>query len=448
MKKGFCLLLFSFFLWGCEKKEVPLFVFEPGTELKIWTSTEPEFWEALGREFVAKINVPNLEVEITSFENETELQEVFLHSLAVGKGPDVIFTDGNFIAENKSKFVPLTNDESLTIEKFKRIFVPASHNLFIDDQNLTGVPIGIDTLALIYNTEHLEGLEIPETWEEFKEVSKNLTKTDNSLARISRSGSALGRVDNVRRGVEVLENLLVQMVGNLFSEDSLEAVFAQNQGVTSQGKRIQFGLDALNFFLSFARTPHPNFSWNNLYADNDFEAFLQGKVSMIFGNSRDLALLYYNITERGGTISENHVKVSFFPQFEAPEKSSVRQVLADIYALGVARSTDKDILAWEFLKFAVQKENLRGFFQVTKLPASRVDLLLEQEAETEVFARQAKLALGQSLPLERSKFQTGLKEMVQSINLGKETVEEGFTRLQEEFTRKLQRQKELETKIK
>jgi len=442
MKKGFYLLLFSLFLWGCEKKEVPLFSFAPDTELEIWTASESEFWDALGREFLAKINVPNLEVSITSFESETELQEVFIHSLAVGKGPDIIFTNGNFVSENKSKFLPLISDDSLTIEKFKRIFVPASHDLLIDEQNIVGVPIGVDTLALIYNTELLEELEVPVTWEEFKELSKQLTKTDNSLARISRSGTALGRVDNIRRGVGVLENLLVQMVGDLFSEDNLTAIFAQNQGVTSSGKRMKFGLDALNFFLSFAKTPHPNFSWNDIYAQDDFTAFLEGKVAMIFGNSRDLFSLYYNIT-KNSPISSNHIKVSFFPQFESPEKSSVRQVLADISVLGVARSSDKEMLAWEFLKFAVQKENMRGFFEMTKLPSSRQDLLLEQEVETEVFARQAKLALGQSLPLRRAEFQEGLRAMVNDINQGKETVESGFTRLQEKFTRKLQRQKEL-----
>jgi len=282
MKKTLFFILFmGIFLAGCEKK-VPLS--EPFSgELEIWTAEAPDFFEALGREFVSALETSEITIKVVSFKEEKELQEALIQSLANGKGPDVIVSDTDFIFHEKQLFVPRMMDESFSAEYLTKSFLPSSLKGLLFGEALLGVPIGIDSLAMISNTEQVP--VPPKTWDEFRTVVKELTKPDNSFQRFSHSGSAIGRIDNIHRGMELLENILFQMAGKLFSENEKEAVFAQNQGVSSDGKRVNSAFEAFRFFIDFALPTSSHVCWNEFLAseysdEKEWRPFLEGRVNL------------------------------------------------------------------------------------------------------------------------------------------------------------------------
>jgi len=454
MKKFVPVLFLSLvFLLGCTEKTPPPVV--PSGTLELWTAESPNFFEALGREFTSTIKADDLNVRVTTFETQEELQETLIDTLADGNGPDVIVADTDFIFQNSNKFVPLGSDETLNAEYFSKNFLPASFEGLVFNSAILGVPLGIDSLALIFNDGNLQ--TPPVTWEEFRTVTKEISQPDNSLQRFSHSGAAIGRVDNITRGTEILENILFQLVKDFFSEDRSEAVFAQNQGVTSEGVRHNFASEALRFFTSFA-DPTSSISpaiWNEFLASSaenkDYQAFVEGKVSVVFGRVGDVKKIVDLIEKStlANMLSSAHVRVAPLPQFGTTDIPAQKRVIARVIALAVPHSSKDPSLAWQFLKFALRPDSLRGFYQVSKIPSPKSDLLLEQEADPVFgsFASQAPFAHPLLLPLDHSYFQKNLEEMTSQVISHMISPEDGLARLEKNFTQKLKRKTELKKEI-
>ncbi len=450
MKKiAIFLCLSVFVLVGCEKKtpELPPI----SGDLKVWVSDNEAYWDALSREFVSLFQSPNLTVEVIPFESDEELQATFLNALAEGRGPDVIFTDSDWIAHNTGKLVPLVEDESLTVEKFQQFFVPSATEMLVHHGMIWGVPISVDTLAVVYNAGHFaevfgEEVGVGETWEAFRKQVEALNKRDNSFQRFARSGAAIGRTDNVVRGSETFLNLLVQLTGELFSEDGMEAIFANNKGVTATGERVDFALQALKFYLGFANPSISYHSWNELLADSeseqkDFGTFVSGDVSMVFAMASDIPDIEALFAKGGDTMPQNDVRIGFLPQFESLDKTASREVLATVQGLAVSVSSAKPQLAWQFLKFAISPANLQGFFQSSDIPSPHIELLIQQESEPnmEIFVRQAKMAQGHLFPFPRTKIIKTFETMISHIQKKKATPAEGLSQGDAMLTKQLQR---------
>jgi ABC-type glycerol-3-phosphate transport system substrate-binding protein len=454
MKKiAIFLFLAVFVITGCEEKEPPPVTISGN--INVWVSENGSFWEAVGREFISIFESPNLTVTVVSFENEKELQNTLLNSMAEGNGPDIVFTDSDWIAHNKGKLVPLQNDESLTPEKFQQFFVPSSVETLVEDQTIWGVPIAVDTLAVMYNAGHFaevfdEGAELATTWEGFRDQVEALNIRNKSFQRFARAGAAIGRGDNIVRGTETCLNLFMQLVGDLFSEDGTEAIFAENKGVTATGERVDFALQSLKFFLGFAKESVSYHSWNELLVDSeskekDFEAFIKGDVSMIFGTARDLKHIESLFKEVSDTIPKNNVKVGFLPQFEEVGDGVSREVLASVSGLAVTSSSKNPNFSWQFLKFALQLENLQGFSTTSGIPSAHQQILVQQESggNTDVFIRQAKVAKAHLFPIPRTDVLEAFDTLLDRIHDNKATPSEGLLQTDEALTNQIQRKQTL-----
>lgn len=434
-----CLLV----LTGCEPKDEALT--NPGAvggtngiaRLQIWTTEAPEFFTALAREYVASVGATNLRFNVVNFANETELKEFLVDQMAAGAGPDVIYIDGSWVARNTNKLVPVSGDDSFNPVNFRNTFVQSAQSLLVKNEQIWGVPLGVDSLALYYNDAHVQdrlpNRNIPgRTWEEFQEDVIALTKTDNSFSRFAFSAAALGRVDNVSYGLEVLENVLLQSGVQWFSGDGEEVQLDKTLGLVG-GRNQNLGEQALDFFTSFADDRFRHYTWNEFVAPAgqpwaDYKEFLRGNVTMVFGYSRDLDRLKLLRTElqqkRQTVIPENDIRVTFLPQINDPSSTPVRQVVGKVYSLAVSRHSEFPDIAWDFLKFAITKDNLQTWHEKTKLPTPRLDLLTEQEATPflGIFVRQAKFAEGLDLALEPSLIDTQLAGAVEAIESRQTTV--------------------------
>lgn len=437
MKKffaGFLLVALAFLATGCEEKDpnkgrvIPV---GQNYKMQIWTAQEGSAIDALGKEFISATKAAGLQINVVSFSSEELLQKTLLEKMAEGGGPDVFFTTGEWIYKNKNKLNPLVQSEGFTADRFAATFVNSAGEAMVQDGEIYGVPMAVDSLALIYNEDHmitrlLDRNSPGETWQEFREDTEKLTKSDNSITRFAVSGAAIGRTDNLNYGYEILENILLQMGTKFFTSDGTAAQFASSTGIQSNGVRENFGEEAFNFFTSFAKPQYKNYSWNEMLADKeefgrDFNTFIKGKTSIVFGFSRDFDLIKKKIAnwniKDGKHISEKNIRVDFFPQFTDEKNISNKLVVANVLGFAVPRTAEHSNLSWSFLKFLAKKDIASSFHNATRLPTARLDLIVEQSADPEIgfFVRQAKFAKNNFLPVDRKEFKREISTLVQEI---------------------------------
>lgn len=453
------LVFLSLSFVGCEKKTAPDRVVPAGQvfRMQIWAAREGEAIDALAREYISAVKIPGMLIDVVKFDNDIELQEALVDELAEGRGPDVVLTDGEWIAQNTGKLTPMETSEGFGLNEFGTAFVRIASELLIQESQIWGIPVAVDTLAIVYNEEHLidklDSRNQPgRTWLEFRRDTEQLTIPDKSFTRFSRSGAAIGRTDNITHGVEILENLMMQFGTKFFTEDETAAGFGTTFGTTPEGKRKNFGLEALNFFTSFADSTYLNFSWNEHLSspkdtNQDFTPFVNGDVSIVFAYPGDIAKIKLLISERGklssSTINERNMHVAMLPQSTDPDSSASRVVLGNLLAGAVPHTTKYPEQSWRFLKFLSKKDAQAGFHTATKMPTARMDLITEQAAEPDmgVFVRQAKFARSNLIPANKNDLREGLSEVVQAINTRGANAGELLRALEEKFTK--QRQIEL-----
>ena len=459
MKKILAILLISTLcltLTGCESKQKTGEAAKK-ISLQVWAVSGPEadVIAAQGREFVSRMKNPLLSLKVVGFSSEKELQEFLVDKMAEGKGPDVVYTSGNWIARNRAKLISLgEKDEHFTAQKFTDTFVRGATDALVNNNQVWGMPLGIDSLALIFNEDHMVNAlsdrnHPSDTWEGFRTDVTTLNRKDNSFERFTISGGAIGRMDNIRYAFSALENIMVQMGVHFFSASGKSSTIARSTGISRLGKRENFATEALKYFSSFANEKFKNYSWNEHMADpfsahKDLTTFVQGKTSMVFGFSGDLKRIDELAEKRRKfgerVVPKDSIRVAFLPQIEDPDSSHTREVVAHVKALAVPRTTKNQKTAWNFLKFMVEKDQLRSFFNETKLPTPRLSLVPEQESEPGIgiYVRQAKFARPNLTPLPTKLVANGLKKIVAQIHDGKTYLLPSLQALEGELTAILQ----------
>lgn len=373
---------------------------------------DSEIIEPIIREF--ETSHPGLKIHYKKFSDFDEYMNVILNEMAEGEGPDIFSMQNTWFASNRKKIAPLPQEYG-TPANFADTFVDTAYqDLVLPDDNgveqVYGVPMTVDTLALYYNKDHFED-RLPEkgkpstTWQGIKEDVIALNKEDNSFDRFEVSGIAMGRSDNISRSVDILYLLFLQYGVEFYNENISEAIFAgqQNADVSYPG------LKALDFYISFADPAQKHFSWNELVVDDDsegmeIEAFAEGKVSMIIGYSYtyDYILDYIDLLDSRGlnTIDENAIRVAQIPQLHDPSVSTEKRVTyASYFAETVSRNSENQDLAWEFLVELTTRENLEYYFDKTHKPTSRRDMIEDQKKDPDYGIFVSQIGYAESFPV-------------------------------------------------
>jgi len=448
-------------LSGCERRQAPAAPGETAangiTTLSLWTTAEPRFFESLGREFATSIGASNLRFNIVTFEEDIEMQQVLVNALSEGLGPDIVFTKGEWMARNPRKLRMAETTSGFTPENFRNTFVQSANDaLLVGDTGILGAPMAVDSLALIFNDEHITDRLLDRntpatTWEGIREDAAVLTKKDNSFERFAVSGIALGRTDNINYGAEIIENIMLQSGVEFFDPSGTLATFDSSETVIDGGRTVNAGVEAVNFYTSFADERYKNNSWNASLAestgfDKDLKTFASGKTSMVIAKAQDLPRLQAIITELESSnqevIDDDNVRVAFLPQVEDPSISPNRRVVGSVSALAVTRNSQYPDTAWRFLRFAIQKDNLQKWHEETLMPSPRLDLLLEQEQVplVGIYVRQAKFARANLMPIPKDIFYEALKPGIESINSGRMSSERALETSAFAVTKILQRE--------
>ena len=270
--------------------------------------------------------------------SEDEYENKLLDALASGKGPDIYAIKNTWLPRYLDKLVPVPV-EQFSLRDLESNFVEVIKADMVSEQKIYGLPWYADTLALIYNRNifNSEGVATPpKTWDNFAQVSQQLTRQEGILGAINRAGAALGRADNIDHFNDIISLLLMQ-AGEKMNDSLTRGTSFDRAG----------GPQVLDFYVSFAKPGNVNQSWDGSLPSS-LEAFATGRAAMILGYATDLSY----ITARSPQLTYS---VAPIPQ---PTGATTKISYAGYWAWAVSNRSNNSQLAWQLIAYVARSENL------------------------------------------------------------------------------------------
>jgi len=425
-----------------------------------FTSSQPqavlEFWNVFDKSDDIKpllkkfTQDTGIRVNYRSFTDLQEYRDTLLLELAAGEGPDVFAIHQNWIPKYRSLLTPLpSTDLGFFVENVHQDFVDVVASSVIlkeeipesdrekgreANEGIFALPMYLDTLAFYFNKSIFRNvLSKPYpapalTWEGVYDDTVKLSVADSDDPEgFKLSGIALGRADNILRGVDIFYTFYHQLGG----EDLTNAT-KENQR-DSNGKAYQPLAFALEFITSFSRNPKiKGYSWNSKISadapEKEIDAFVRGKVAMMAGYSYTFETIKSLITQykkRGvsGVVQVADVEIAPFPQVSSPQEGNPKTSLADFFALTVAKTSRHPHASWQLILELTNQDSQKRYHELTGKPTSRRDLIEEQKKDPlfGVFAEQAVYA-DTLLIFDDKKYAALISDAINSIADGTESV--------------------------
>ncbi len=392
-----------------------------------------------GKEVEVKINY----FKKTPATYEYDLKEAFEKNRA----PDIFMVHQNWLPRYLDHLEPLPNDnisqENYQLVSYENLVEDYPSQLINDviysggsgsrlavteNNQIYALPFYSDSLALFYNKDIFEKAEIeapPATWKEFKEVIKKLTRLDRK-GNFIQAGAAIGNGKNVNRSGDLLALLMMQGGAEVIGRNSEVDINKEIIIKTSEGlAKREAGKMAIKFYTDFADPDGEFYTWNG-EQKNSIDAFADGEAAMMFNYQYQTKNLLVKNPELNYGIApmvqiENSVPINFSNYWLSAVKIS-RELNSGYPELS---SLDTGKIAWNFLSFASQPENVKLYLESAGKAAARKDLIAEQAKlnnYASVFAAQAVSARSFYRPDDQIDFI--LTEMIDEINNNREDWEE------------------------
>jgi len=340
-------------------------------------------------------------------QSKEDYRERLTSALAKGTGPDIFRFHNTWVPMFKSELDKVPAN-IFTVSDFSTTFYPVAVSDLTVGANLVGIPLEYDGLSLYINEEIFEktGKEMPTTWNELRQIARELTITDETGA-ITQAGVALGRTENVDHWPEILGLMMLQ------------------NGVDLTKPTGKLAEDALDFYTIFSISDGV---WDATLPSSTV-AFAGGKLAMYFGPSwRAFEIRLQNPNLRFKTIP--------VPQLPKTSANETDVTYATYWAEGVwARSKNKEE-AWNFLKYISNKEVLEKLYnQASKTrmfgepyPRQEMEILLKDHpiiGTTVVGAKTAQTWFLQSKTWDgptgiNSQINKYFEDAINLVNTGKE----------------------------
>ena len=211
---------------------------------------------------------------------------------------------------------------------------------FVHNNNIYALPLYLDTMAIIYNKDKLQnaGYTVPaELWSDFKVQAQALT-TKNQSNLIDTAGFSANIPEN--------SEFMFDMINLLFLQNGVQMTdVTASRAIFSTQREAQ---DAIDFYQSLTKGTNP--TWNKQFK-KDIAMFLEKRLAMYAAPSwRLIDILNYNNTFNLGL----NVGVAPVPQVAG---DSVHW--ATYWGQTVAKDSIHQDVAWDFIKFITQAEQLR-----------------------------------------------------------------------------------------
>ncbi len=351
-----------------------------------------------------KVEHPNANVVYKKFRLE-EYEKALLDAFAEDRGPDifavhntwvkryvgkllalppkltipVLVTTGTIKQETKAE---LRSVASITPSQVRQNYPDVvSSDAVIKDQ-IYGLPLSIDSLALYYNKSMLDraGFPIPpRTWDDVTQMVKKLTIQDGRGGLVQ-SGIALGTSNNVERSTDILSALMMQNGAQVFDDAGSNAVFDRPSKTDNQ---YFPGLSALQFYTDFANPAKEVYSWHDKLP-NSIDAFAQERVAMVLGYS------YHNQIIRAQNPRLNF-SVTTLPQITGTSRPLT---LTNYWVYGVSKKSKSPNESWSFVQNMTSAKGSASYLKKTGRPAAVRGVISQdlQDPDRQTFASQTLIA--------------------------------------------------------
>jgi len=371
-----------------------------------------------------------------------EYEQALLEAFAVDQGPDVFSIHNTWLQKYHDKgwisplppsttiahavvkghvekeIVPeLKTKRSLNLKELQTQFIDTVYDdVVITDydketkssaQNIYGLPLSVDTLALFYNRDLLNNAGItepPKYWnKEFQRDIKKLIK-QNNRGEIVQAGVAMGGSENIERFSDILSVLMMQNGSEMIS--SKGSVAFQRIPSTLVDVKYNPGLEALRFYSDFANPAKEVYTWNK-DLDYSLDMFSDGRLAMIFGYSYHMPIIK--------TKNPNlNFLVSALPQIEG-NKHQIN--FANYWIESVAQKTEHKDEAWDFIQYITNIENVEPYLEASKKPTALRSLIEGQISDLDigVFADQLLTAKSWYRGQDSKKAEEAIATMIDTV---------------------------------
>lgn len=410
--------------------------------LKFWgVWDDSEDVEGLIETFQSKYS--NIKIEYRKLKPE-EYEETLYRAWSAGEGPDIFMFHNTWTHDYQKYLYPAP--ESIQMAKFtvsagalgkeerkvsletyqlpqvsdiKKDFVDVVAKDVIIDEQIYGLPLSVDTLALYYNKDLLANANIflpPTVWDEFKDVVPLLTKQDEQ-GNIIQAGTALGTSANIDRSVDLLSLLMLQNGTTMIDAISHRTAFADE---LKTDKSVP-GQSALDFYTSFSSPSKVAYSWNETMADS-LETFIHGQLAFMFGYSYHLKNIKQRDTRLNFDITPMiHINADGTdnnPFGLGKEKINY----ANYWVWGAYKDSSYPEEAWNFIRLAaLDRTTNQNYLAQTNKPGALREILNAQKDDSEigVFAEQALSAQSWYTGYDANSMGQFFTEMINNVTTGR-----------------------------
>lgn len=333
-----------------------------------------------------------------------EYENELINALAEDRGPDIFSIHNTWIKKYQNKIAPLPaeitmaypvvtgsikkevinqlqTNKSLTAKDVRDRFVDVVGNdVILENNQIYGLPLSVDTLAMYYNRDLFNGagiIEAPKYWNKtFQQNVKSLSKQDPKK-EIIQSGVALGGSTNINRASDILSVLMMQNGAVMLDNNTVQFNLIPNKPGFKENN-FNPGGDALKFYTDFANPGKEVYSWNEKLP-NSLEMFTSGNLAIYFGYSYDLPTIKADAPKLNFSVSK-------LPQIEGNPDVN----FANYWVETVSKKSKYINEAWDFVQFMTQEKQVKSYLDKTKRPTAIRALVPEQRENPElgVFADQ------------------------------------------------------------
>lgn len=410
----------------------------PSVHLTYWTVwDEPDDFQSAITTYHA--SHPNVTVTVRKM-NLGDYEQQLVQAWARDEGPDIFSIPNAAVGKYRELISPLPNkltlptqvtaksgcqktvkivDQSVTTIQpgtLDSTFVPVVAADVVLNNQIYGLPLATDTLALLYNKDLLNAAKIvapPRTWQELVDMvdSSKTTLTREENGDIVQSGIAFGTADNIARAPDILSLLMMQSGAQMTDAAGATITF---QGTATQSDQTAPGIAALNFYTSFANPQRVTYSWNDKQTDAQ-QAFAAGKVAFFIGYKYQLDA----IRQQNPALN---VGIAPLPQItaDAPQTD-----YANYWVETVSKRSKFAADAWSFILHETTGKTQSGYQVVdylnkTKKPAALRDLITAQKDELDLKYYVDALLVARTWyhGYDYLSMEGALRELIRSVNAG------------------------------
>lgn len=338
---------------------------------------------------------PNVTINYRKLRYE-EYENELLQGFAEDRGPDIFSVHSTWVDKYASKLVPVPPQfnvgtlittgtvnkrteqkqyavAGITPAQVRKGFVDvvAGDVIRVDNQQeqVIGLPLGLDTLALFYNKDIFDNAGItdpPQNWQQFQDDVAAITRRNVSDdSQLDQSAAAIGTAANVSRSFDILSAIMMQngTVMGTAGGPSFDSTPSALAGAYPAA-------DGLRFYTDFAYPGKEGiYTWNE-DMPNGMEAFQQGRTAMAFGYAYNAKLLR--------TVAPGlRFGVVPLPQLDPKRPATA----ANYWIEGVSKKASSIAYAWDFVQFAAGEKQAQSYLAKTGKPTALRSLIPAQQTE-------------------------------------------------------------------